>query len=55
MEDAFERRPWLVPLILALLTLVFLRPALLPLIPGEALNGSTTRRDTGREAATCSR
>lgn len=40
MEDAFERRPWLVPLILALLTLVFLRPALLPLIPGEALNGS---------------
>lgn len=40
MEDMFERRPWLLPLILALLTLVLLRPALLPLTPGEALNGS---------------
>ncbi len=29
MEKAFERRPYLVPLVLALLTLIFLRPAIL--------------------------
>ncbi len=30
MEKAFERRPYLVPLVLALLTVLFLRPAILP-------------------------
>ena len=40
MENAFERRPWLVPLLLALRTFGFLRPAPLPLTPGEALNSS---------------
>lgn len=39
MENAFERRPWLLPAVLALLTLVLLRPALIPLQPGDRLNG----------------
>ena len=39
MEEHLERRPWLLPLILALLTLVLLRPAILPLRAGDALNG----------------
>jgi len=40
MEKQFERRPWLLPLALAALTLVLLRPALLPLTPGDALSGT---------------
>ncbi|MEZ4668647.1 MAG: YfhO family protein [Anaerolineae bacterium] len=42
MESAFERRPWLVPLVLALLTVIFLRPALLP-PDGEVLAGNDLR------------
>ena len=30
MEQAFERRPWLLPLSLAILTLIFLRPVIIP-------------------------
>src|SRR5512142_1782075 len=39
MEQVFERRPWLLPLTLALLTILFLRPALIPPGPGQALDG----------------
>ncbi len=39
MENAFERRPWLLPVVLAALVLVLLRPALVPLQPGDRLNG----------------
>lgn len=37
------RRPWLTPLILAILTLVFLRPVILPPEPGQALDGQDFR------------
>jgi hypothetical protein len=39
MEQAFERRPWLVPLVLALLTIILLRPVLIPPEPGQVLDG----------------
>ncbi|HLY28326.1 MAG TPA: hypothetical protein VKQ72_18405, partial [Aggregatilineales bacterium] len=39
MEQVFERRPWLLPVCLALLTLLFLRPLIIPPGPNEALNG----------------
>src|SRR5512143_4105399 len=39
MEQAFERRPWLLPLTLALLTIILLRPALIPPGPNQALDG----------------
>src|SRR5947207_3170922 len=39
MEQAFERRPWLLPLALALLTIVFLRPVVIPPAPGQVLDG----------------
>lgn len=37
MENQFERRPWLVPLILAILTVLFLRPVIVPPQAGAAL------------------
>ncbi len=40
MERAFERRPWLLPLVLALLTLVFMRAVIFPQGPGYALDGA---------------
>ena len=43
MEHAFERRPWLLPLILAVLTVILLRPVVLPLHPGDALDGADFR------------
>lgn len=43
MEQAFERRPWLLPLILAVLTIVLLRPVVLPLNAGDALDGADFR------------
>ncbi len=43
MEQAFERRPWLLPLSLSLLTIVFLRPALIPPAAGQALDGADFR------------
>ncbi len=42
MEKAFERRPYLVPLVLALLTILFLRPAILP-PSGEVLAANDFR------------
>ncbi len=42
MEKAFERRPYLVPLVLALLTILFLRPAILP-PPGQVLAANDFR------------
>ncbi len=45
MEQAFERRPWLLPLILAVLTIVLLRPVVLPLNAGDALDGTDFRSE----------
>ncbi|MEP7290032.1 MAG: hypothetical protein ABI947_30155, partial [Chloroflexota bacterium] len=42
MEKAFERRPWLVPVVLALLTIIFLKQVIFPL-PGYALDGADLR------------
>src|SRR5579859_5939675 len=39
MEQVLERRPWLLPVVLALLTLLFLRPLIIPPGPDHALNG----------------
>lgn len=39
LERAFERRPWLLPLALAALTIVFLRHVLIPPDAGQGLNG----------------
>ncbi len=39
MEKALERRPWLVPLILAVLTVIVLRPVIIPTGVGHILNG----------------
>jgi len=39
MEKALERRPWLVPLILAALTVIVLRPVIIPTGVGHILNG----------------
>jgi hypothetical protein len=39
MEKAFERRPWLVPVVLALLTVIVFRPVILPPEAGQVLNG----------------
>ncbi|MEP7288415.1 MAG: YfhO family protein [Chloroflexota bacterium] len=43
MEATFVRRPWLLPLILALLTLIVLRPVVLRPEPGQVLDGSDFR------------
>src|SRR5260221_12622567 len=40
MEAIFEKRPWLLPLALALLTIVFLRPLIIPPGPDYALDGN---------------
>ena len=40
MEQAFERRPWLLPLLLALATIIFLRPVVIPPQAGEVLDGN---------------
>ncbi len=42
MEKAFERRPYLVPVVLALLTILFIRPAVLP-PSGEVLSANDFR------------
>lgn len=42
MEKAFERRPYLVPVVLALLTILFMRPAILP-PSGEVLAANDFR------------
>ncbi|MEP7290031.1 MAG: YfhO family protein [Chloroflexota bacterium] len=42
MEQVFERRPWLVPVVLALLTIIFLKPIVFP-DPNTALNGADFR------------
>lgn len=39
MEHALARRPWLSPLVLAILTVIFLRPVILPPQPGAVLDG----------------
>src|SRR5664279_4398468 len=39
MEQTFERRPWLLPVVLALLTLLFLRPVILPASTNQGLDG----------------
>jgi hypothetical protein len=39
LEQHFERRPWLLPVLLFGLALLLLRPAILPLVPGAALDG----------------
>lgn len=39
MENALERRPWLAPLILAALTVILLRPVIIPPQAGHILNG----------------
>jgi hypothetical protein len=40
VEQIFERRPWLLPLTLAVLTVIFLRPAIIPQGPDQVLNGA---------------
>src|SRR5215468_10006168 len=40
MEQALARRPWLLPLILGILTVIFLRPVVLPFEPGQVLLGN---------------
>src|SRR5258708_7749035 len=40
MEGAFEGRRWLLPLVLGILTIIFLRPVILPLEPGQVLFGN---------------
>ncbi len=40
MEDLFDRRPWLVPVILALLTVILLRPVIAPPEAGQVLDGN---------------
>ena len=44
MEKAFERRPYLVPLVLAILTVIFLRPAIFP-PNGEVLSANDFRAE----------
>ncbi len=44
MEKAFERRPYLVPLLLAILTVIFLRPAIFP-PNGEVLSANDFRAE----------
>ncbi|MBN1678890.1 MAG: YfhO family protein [Anaerolineae bacterium] len=39
MENVFRQRPWLVPVILALLTVILMRPVILPPEAGQVLNG----------------
>ncbi len=43
MEDALRRRPWLVPVVLAILVIIFLRPVISPPKIGYALNGQDFR------------
>src|SRR5450432_64568 len=40
MEQAFERRRWLLPLLLALATIIFLRPLIIPPQAGDVLDGN---------------
>ncbi len=40
MEHTFERRPWLVPVVLALLTIVLLKPVIIPSGPNQALDSN---------------
>src|SRR3954465_14182043 len=44
MEAAFQRRPWLVPVVLAVLTVIFLKPVFIPSPPG-AVSSSQDFRD----------
>ncbi len=43
MEQLFERRRWLLPLVLAIATIIFLRPVVFPTEPGAALDGNDFR------------
>jgi hypothetical protein len=43
IENAFERRRWLVPALLALLTVILFRPVILPPQAGQVLNGHDFR------------
>ena len=40
MEQAFTRRPWLLPALLALLTIIFFGPVIFPPQPGQVLSGN---------------
>ncbi len=40
MEQTFERRPWLLPVVLALLTIIFLKPVILPASGDQGLDGA---------------
>src|SRR5258708_28862612 len=40
MEQKFERRPWLLPVVLALLTIIFLKPVILPASGDQGLDGA---------------
>jgi len=40
LERAFERRSWLLPLVLGILTVIFLRPVVIPPEAGEVLKGN---------------
>jgi hypothetical protein len=43
MEDAFRRRPWLLPIVLAVLVIIFLRPVILPPKANYFLDGQDFR------------
>src|SRR5450432_56940 len=45
MERAFERRPWLFPVALALLTIVFMRSVIVPQGPNYGLDGADFQAD----------
>ncbi|MCC7447132.1 MAG: YfhO family protein [Anaerolineae bacterium] len=40
MEHTFERRPWLLPVVLALLTVILLKPVIVPPGPDQALDSN---------------
>src|SRR5260221_13568862 len=40
MQPIFERRPWLLPVSLALLTILFLHPLIFPSGPNDTLDGA---------------
>src|SRR5260221_6095063 len=43
MEHIFERRRWLLPLVLLIATVIFLRPVVIPPEPGAVLDGNDLR------------
>src|SRR5215468_9868686 len=40
LERAFERRSWLLPVVLGIMTIIFLRPVVIPPEAGEVLKGN---------------